>query len=557
MAAAVTSSSDKAADLLEKLSLDSQTKTEEIIEPLNKVKPGDNGSVMYHQGYGYMPYPSPVPTVSGLGHDGQAYELQDYHYPGPFYQSSGSAATGSNYASNAGSRNRNDGARPSRPTNQNSFRSSSISHKRGVSPSGFDSPGFYGSGYGYDGFQSPVTWFDPSMFSNGPSSRYAPGARFSPPSATSGMSGFMNLTYPNNRVYGQYGNRDNAAFGSFGTNSWTNGHGWVVVDNKYKPRSHGYGDENVDSLSELNRGPRAKGFKNQQEFRPATQAVRGQNLSSTENNKDDNVAQIPDKEQYNKGEFPEDYSDAKFFVIKSYSEDDVHKSIKYSTWSSTSSGNKKLDAAYNHAKENGCPVFLLFSVNTSGQFVGLAEMVGPVDFNRSVQYWQQDKWIGCFPVKWHIIKDVPNGALRHITLENNENKPVTNSRDTQEVPFEKGIQVLKIFKNYNGKTSILDDFGFYAARERIMQEKRAKQNTHSKVSGGNLGDDMTNRKDSGATINDTLPDSSEAVSINGEAKLVKGNASGGPVTENSMNASSHSIPSSENGVITNVVANAC
>jgi hypothetical protein len=60
-------------------------------------------------------------------------------------------------------------------------------------------------------------------------------------------------------------------------------------------------------------------------------------------------------------------------------------------------------------------------------------MVGPVDFNKTVEYWQQDKWTGCFPLKWHIIKDVPNGCLRHITLENNENKPVTNSRDTQEV----------------------------------------------------------------------------------------------------------------------------
>lgn len=72
-------------------------------------------------------------------------------------------------------------------------------------------------------------------------------------------------------------------------------------------------------------------------------------------------------------------------------------------------------------------------MNASGQFVGLAEMVGPVDFNKNVEYWQQDKWTGCFPVKWHIVKDVPNSLLKHITLENNENKPVTNSRDTQEV----------------------------------------------------------------------------------------------------------------------------
>ena len=72
-------------------------------------------------------------------------------------------------------------------------------------------------------------------------------------------------------------------------------------------------------------------------------------------------------------------------------------------------------------------------VNASAQFCGVAEMVGPVDFDKNVDFWQQDKWSGQFPVKWHIIKDVPNSQFRHIVLENNDNKPVTNSRDTQEV----------------------------------------------------------------------------------------------------------------------------
>ncbi len=74
-----------------------------------------------------------------------------------------------------------------------------------------------------------------------------------------------------------------------------------------------------------------------------------------------------------------------------------------------------------------------FQVNASGQFCGVAEMTGPVDFTQSVEYWQQDKWNGRFTVKWHIIKDIPNCQFRHIILENNDNKPVTNSRDTQEV----------------------------------------------------------------------------------------------------------------------------
>ncbi|KAJ6768455.1 hypothetical protein OIU74_022176 [Salix koriyanagi] len=185
-------------------------------------------------------------------------------------------------------------------------------------------------------------------------------------------------------------------------------------------------------------------------------------------------------DQHNKDDFPTDYADAKFFVIKSYSEDDVHKSIKYNVWSSTPHGNKKLHSAYEDARKldlgrpRGCPIFLFFSVNASGQFCGVAEMVGPVDFNRDMDFWQQDKWSGSFFVKWHIIKDIPNSSFRHIILENNENKPVTNSRDTQEIMYRQGLEMLKMFKNFPLKTSILDDFVYYENRQKIMQEEKAR-----------------------------------------------------------------------------------
>ena len=81
----------------------------------------------------------------------------------------------------------------------------------------------------------------------------------------------------------------------------------------------------------------------------------------------------------------------------------------------------------------------MYQVNASAQFCGVAEMVGPVDFDKSVDYWLQDKWSGQFPVKWHIINDVPNSQFRHILLESNDNKPVTNSRDTQEVRIQLGL----------------------------------------------------------------------------------------------------------------------
>lgn len=168
--------------------------------------------------------------------------------------------------------------------------------------------------------------------------------------------------------------------------------------------------------------------------------------------------------QYNPKDFNLNPKGARFFIIKSYSEDDIHRSIKYSVWCSTEQGNKRLDAAYKEREGKG-PIFLFYSVNGSGHFCGMAQMMTHVEFNTDVGVWAQDKWKGQFEVKWIYVKDVPNGHLRHIRLENNENKPVTNSRDTQEVPLEKGKQVLKILHNYRHSTSIFDDFSHYEKRQ--------------------------------------------------------------------------------------------
>ncbi|KAL6511538.1 hypothetical protein OROMI_034701 [Orobanche minor] len=506
---------------------------------------GDNGSLLYHHGYGYAPYSpyspaaTPVPTV---GHDGQLYGAQPYQYPTPYFQSltptsapyhtpSAPAKDGiatsaaadqaplsvdstnskSNGITNSGVAKGNNGAAPVRAAYQNSSFNVNVSYGRGSFSGGLPASGYQDPRYGFDGYQSPIPWLESPYYTNGqprhvtsssmtssvakgngPASRnqnFGPHLMgFHHPRPTSGMntsSGYTNRMYPN-KLYGQYGNiyRSGLGYGSNGYDTRANGRGWMAFDSKYKSRGRGngyynYANESIDGLNELNRGPRAKSFKKQKGFTPAALAVKGQNnipLTGTHDNVENISSNIPDCEQYNLSNFPETYADAKFFIIKSYSEDDVHKSIKYNVWASTPNGNKKLDAAYLDAQQKSgvCPIFLFFSVNTSGQFVGVAEMMGPVDFNKNVEYWQQDKWIGCFPVKWHIVKDVPNSLLKHITLENNENKPVTNSRDTQEVKLEQGLQVLKIFKDHTSKQCILDDFDFYEDRQKRIQEKKAK-----------------------------------------------------------------------------------
>lgn len=123
-------------------------------------------------------------------------------------------------------------------------------------------------------------------------------------------------------------------------------------------------------------------------------------------------------------------------------------------------------------REGKGPIYLYFSVNGSGHFCGMAEMTSAVDMSSSLSVWSQDKWRGQFTVKWIYVKDVPNAALRHIRLENNENKPVTNSRDTQEVLPDKGRMVLKILQSYRHATSIFDDFSHYEKRQAEEDQKK-------------------------------------------------------------------------------------
>ena len=114
-------------------------------------------------------------------------------------------------------------------------------------------------------------------------------------------------------------------------------------------------------------------------------------------------------------------------------------------------------------------------------------MLTGVDYsNTNSSVWVQDKFKGQFKVKWVYVKDVPNGQLRHIRLENNENKPVTNSRDTQEVPPEKGKMVLKVIHTYKHTTSIFDDFIHYEKRQEEEEGKKQTHPHHAPIPGMNM-----------------------------------------------------------------------
>ena len=171
-------------------------------------------------------------------------------------------------------------------------------------------------------------------------------------------------------------------------------------------------------------------------------------------------------------------TDCKFFIIKSFSEEDVHKSMKYGVWSSSKKGNITLSNAFNSTKERGSFVYLFFSCNGSGNYIGVAKMKSPCDFKKSFEYWtQDDKWTGLFEVEWLFIKDIPFKEFKNviITMKDGEIKPIFLARDTQEIPYEQAKIMLNTFEKYQNYYSIFENFEYYDMRQENYEKNKSQK----------------------------------------------------------------------------------
>ncbi|WZZ32390.1 hypothetical protein YC2023_015791 [Brassica napus] len=115
--------------------------------------------------------------------------------------------------------------------------------------------------------------------------------------------------------------------------------------------------------------------------------------------------------------------------------------------------------------------------------------------------WQQDKWVGCFPVKCHIVKDI---------RINNENKPVTNSRDTQEVKESSARHAYK--------TCILNDFVFYENCENIIKDGKKKHQLYKRQQSFTASDKKATPKDKSKKTS-VIAEVAEEISQNGVAEV--------------------------------------
>lgn len=167
---------------------------------------------------------------------------------------------------------------------------------------------------------------------------------------------------------------------------------------------------------------------------------------------------------------PARLKDAVFYVLRSTCDDDIHKAIKYSCWTSTSKTNQQLNDSFHHCQRRGVPLYLFFTVVSSKQFCGVAEMRSAVQFDKIFNYWWEEvKWSGLFRLRWVYVKDLHHEDVRE--LRDGE-LPVVQMKDGSRLSFESGLRLLEAFQHSEFVSNIFEEFECMDQREEKLRFKR-------------------------------------------------------------------------------------
>eukprot|EP00026_Physarum_polycephalum_P002022 Phypoly_transcript_02026.p1 GENE.Phypoly_transcript_02026~~Phypoly_transcript_02026.p1 ORF type:complete len:596 (+),score=148.30 Phypoly_transcript_02026:118-1905(+) len=137
---------------------------------------------------------------------------------------------------------------------------------------------------------------------------------------------------------------------------------------------------------------------------------------------------------------------ARFFVMKSFSENHLKISSQKGIWATQHHNESKLNDAFRKSD-----VVLVFSVNESRHFQGYAQMTSPIGgYKYGSNVWTDSKdgaWGNSFSVKWLQLYDLPFTETVHIRNPLNDDKPVKVSRDGQELDEETAIALCTLIDN--------------------------------------------------------------------------------------------------------------
>lgn len=127
----------------------------------------------------------------------------------------------------------------------------------------------------------------------------------------------------------------------------------------------------------------------------------------------------------------------RYFVIKCNSAHNLQKSVEHNCWATQAHNELRLNDAFRTAPH----VVFIFSLNQSSAFQGYALMKSKFGKSKQKQRDIFDGWSLLCDIKWQRYYDLEFEEVGHIENPMNEYKPVTHSRDGQEMPNSAGREI--------------------------------------------------------------------------------------------------------------------
>ncbi|KAH0696830.1 hypothetical protein KY290_015949 [Solanum tuberosum] len=174
--------------------------------------------------------------------------------------------------------------------------------------------------------------------------------------------------------------------------------------------------------------------------------------------------------QQNQAAIPLPQGPSRYFIVKSCNRENLELSVQQGVWATQRSNEAKLNEAFDSVEN----VILIFSINRTRHFQGLAKMISRIGGAAKGGNWKHEHGTAHygrnFSVKWLKLCELSFQKTRHLRNPYNENLPVKISRDCQELEISVGEQLASLL--YVEPDSEL--MAVSLAAESKREEERAK-----------------------------------------------------------------------------------
>jgi len=160
-----------------------------------------------------------------------------------------------------------------------------------------------------------------------------------------------------------------------------------------------------------------------------------------------------------------------YFILKCNNEKNMAISFDRNIWATTKSNEKRLHRAFKESEQ----VFLVFSVQGSGRFQGVAKMVSNIG-DKFCEDFGSANLGGVFDIEWIHQDDVPFQATQHLVNPWNDNKKVQISRDAQELEPNVGKALVDLWeKDLDRSSSREERIDVSSPEDRLRGSEESQQ----------------------------------------------------------------------------------